>query len=445
MDYLLWSLLSLDALVGIAWLLTLLYQVRELSSYPQFFLRKGEGSNTTLLSVIIPARNEEKRIGRCLESVSQQRRVRSEIIVVDDESNDRTTEIVDGFARKDNRVRLVRGAMLPEGWVGKNWACHQGFLASSGEWLLFLDSDSFLHPETVTSSLARVEQKGLHALSIFPAEDVQGFWAKMVWPVVAAMIRTLYPLREVADPKGRSALVFGAYVLIERASYLAIGGHERVRSELVEDKQIGANLKSARVPYEVVLGRGMVVSGLASGFGRIWNSIRRIASNPTRGSMGKGLGFVTAGIFMFIFPFAVLMLSVAEGEVPLEAVVVALISFFSPAAIVTFDIWNGARPSYLYSLLATLGGTLIVLGVLREILKSSDLSWRGRTYVLGSLRLKTTLQGISSEDWALRRSVPHHGFTPPRAPARTIGRHGIFPRLSMLIAALKSRSSRHPH
>src|SRR3989442_11526796 len=301
-DLLLWILASLGLLTGVGWVFLLFYNARELSSYANFALSGTSTNNEEVVSVVIPARNEEMMITRCLKSIAGQTHRNLEFVVVDDRSTDGTAELAASVVEGDGRGRMVHGEELPDGWGGKNWACHQGFRVSRGEWLLFVDSDSILARDAVERTLSHAKRNGKYALSVFPRGDLRGFWAKMVWPVLASVIRLLYPLRSVNDSKGRSAVLFGAFILIKRGAYERIGGHEAVRSDFVEDKTIANNLKVKGVPFGVLLDGAVLTAGLAGGFAAVWSSIKRIASNPLRERKLTGLGFVLTGLMLFVFP-----------------------------------------------------------------------------------------------------------------------------------------------
>jgi len=380
-DLLLWILASLGLLTGVGWIVLLFYNARELSSYPNFVLSDPSTINEEFVSVIVPTRNEEASIANCLRSIAMQTHRNLELVVVDDRSTDRTAEVAASVVEGDARGRMVHGEELPDGWVGKNWACHQGFRVSRGEWLLFVDSDSILARDAAERTLSHAKRNGKDALSVFPRGDLRGFWAKMVWPVLASVIRLLYPLRSVNDSKGRSAVLFGAFILIKRGAYERIGGHEAVRGDFVEDKQIANNLKVKGVPFGVLLDGAVLTAGLAGGFAAVWSSIKRIASNPLRERKLTGLGFVLTGLMLFVFPLLSLGVSAISGTATTFFIVAAAISVLSPAAIVTYDVRNTTSRSYGFALLAFAAGTLIMLGVLRQLLGGASFTWRGRTYL----------------------------------------------------------------
>src|SRR5256712_13412825 len=203
--------------------------------------------------------------------------------VVDDMSTDRTAEKAASVVEGDGRGRMVHGEELPEGWVGKNWACHQGFRMSRGEWLLFVDSDSILARDAVERTLSHAKRTGKDVLSVFPRGELRGFWAKMVWPVLASVIRRLYPLRSVNDSKGRRAGLFGAFILIKRGASERIGGHEAVRGDFVEDKQMANNLKAKGVPFGVLLDGAVLTAGSACRLAALLGYVKEPRREPPSG------------------------------------------------------------------------------------------------------------------------------------------------------------------
>src|SRR3989475_7815101 len=295
-DLLLWILASLGLLTGVGWIVLLFYNARELSSYPNFVLSDPSTINEEFVSVIVPTRNEEASIANCLRSIAMQTHRNLELVVVDDRSTDRTAEVAASVVEGDARGRMVHGEELPDGWVGKNWACHQGFRVSRGEGLLFAGSDPILARDAAERTLSHAKRNGKYALSVFPRGELRGFWAKMVWPVLASVIRLLYPLRSVNDSKGRSAVLFGAFILIKRGAYERIGGHEAVRGDLVVDTQIAKNMKVKGVPFGVLLDGSVLTAGRASRVTPVWGSIKKVSSDPLRGRQVTRVRLVLAGL-----------------------------------------------------------------------------------------------------------------------------------------------------
>jgi hypothetical protein len=194
-----------------------------------------------MLSVIVPARNEEACLGACLESLVVQTGVSFEIIVVDDGSTDRTREIAQSFTR----VRVVDAGPLPPGWSGKNNALVAGGAVARGEWLLFTDADTVQRAGSLARSVAEAQQQKAALLSYSPEQEVQGFWEKTVMPVIFAELASTYRPSEVSDPASTAAAANGQYVLVSREAYDAVGGHAAIATSLLEDVALARAVKAS--------------------------------------------------------------------------------------------------------------------------------------------------------------------------------------------------------
>ena len=199
--------------------------------------RPPAGSPRGVCSVLIPARNEERNLPACLQSVLSQGDCVLEVIVCDDHSTDGTASLVERESARDTRVRLVRTSGLPEGWCGKPFACATLAAAARGEWLLFLDADARLCPEALGRMLAEAERSGCTLLSCWPGLDMESFWERLLLPMLNFVVFTLYPA-PLARMRRRDAslgLAHGACILARRREYESFGGHGMVRGELFED------------------------------------------------------------------------------------------------------------------------------------------------------------------------------------------------------------------
>ncbi len=194
-----------------------------------------------LVSVIVPARNEEACLGSCLQSLAAQCGVDFEVIVVDDGSTDRTREIALSFPG----MRVVDAGLLPQGWTGKNNAMAAGAREARGEWLLFTDADTVHAPGSLASSLAEARQRGAALLSYSPEQQVEGFWEKAVMPVIFAELAATYSPSQVSDPASPVAAANGQYLLISRQAYEAVGGHASVASSLLDDVALARAVKTS--------------------------------------------------------------------------------------------------------------------------------------------------------------------------------------------------------
>jgi len=190
------------------------------------------------VSIIVPARNEEDNIGACLESLTAQTDVPSEIIVVDDSSSDRTREIVARFAG----VRLLGAEPLPRAdagrldrRTGKNNALIAGAKEARGKWLLFTDADTVHLPGSLAGALNEAKKEKADLLSYSPEQQVVTFTERTVMPIIFAELAARYPLHKVRAQDAQTVAANGQYILVRRKAYDATGGHVAVGSEILED------------------------------------------------------------------------------------------------------------------------------------------------------------------------------------------------------------------
>jgi len=199
-----------------------------------------------VVSIIVPARNEEACLSHCLESLVSQAGIAFEIIVVDDASTDRTGEIARSFAaRQESTVAVISAPPLPENWAGKNNAMAAGAKIAKGNWLLFTDADTYHKRGSLAHAVAEAEGEGAALLSYSPEQEVKTFWEKAVMPVIFAELAATYPPAEVRDPNSPIAAANGQFLLISRDAYDAVGGHAKIASDLLEDVAMAGLVKSS--------------------------------------------------------------------------------------------------------------------------------------------------------------------------------------------------------
>src|SRR5580698_8955529 len=204
------------------------------------------GSTVPVVSVIIPARNEEASLGACLDSLVARTRVNLEnvnfeIIVVDDNSTDRTREIAASFPN----VRVIDAAPLPSGWTGKNNAVATGARQARGLWLLFADADTVHVLGSLARALSEAQQHGAELLSYSPEQVAVTFWEIATLPVVFAELARQYPPSKVSDPASPIAAANGQYILIRRETYDAVGGHAAIAGNILEDVALARAVKTS--------------------------------------------------------------------------------------------------------------------------------------------------------------------------------------------------------
>ena len=197
-----------------------------------------------LVSVLIPARNEENNIANCLNNILQQDYENFEIFVLDDQSTDRTKEIVKSFSQKHSCVFYVDGEPLPPNWTGKNWACHQLSKKAKGKYLLFVDADVELAKNALSSALKILFAKQVKMLSVFPTQKIKTLGEWLIVPLMNWLLLSFLPLKQVYASANISLIAAnGQFMLWERETYFDIGGHKQVANAVVEDMELARKTK----------------------------------------------------------------------------------------------------------------------------------------------------------------------------------------------------------
>lgn len=206
---------------------------------------------TPRVSVLVPARNEEAHIGACVSSLLAQDYPDLEVVVLNDHSTDRTGEILAEMTRGE-RLRVLEGRDLPEGWLGKHWACQQLAQAASGELLLFTDADTRHGPASVRHGVAALHAEGADLLTALPFEETVTAAEQLVVPVIPWSILTFLPL-EVAYRTRSPAFsaTIGQYMLFRASAYRATGGHAAIATDPVDDIALGRRIKAGGLRWRL--------------------------------------------------------------------------------------------------------------------------------------------------------------------------------------------------
>lgn len=212
-----------------------------------------------LVSILIPARDEEENILTLLQSIHNQDYSNYEVIVLDDGSSDNTYKICEEYAAKHAHFKVIKGAELPHGWLGKNFACYQMAQQAKGDFLLFLDADEKVYNGLINSAVHRMYQRTLGLLSLFANQDMQSAGEKLVVPLMHYILLNLLPLQLVYLIKNSSvAAASGQFMLFDADVYRQNQWHEQVRHKVVEDVEIMKLVKDAKYNGEALLANGMV-------------------------------------------------------------------------------------------------------------------------------------------------------------------------------------------
>lgn len=214
---------------------------------------------TDKVSLLIPARNEAKRILPLLQSIVNQDFKNYEVIVLDDHSTDETYPLCSTFSAQNSNFKVIKGAALPQDWLGKNYACHQLAQQATGKYLLFLDADEVIYNGLIQNSLHRMKLHKLSLLSLFTWQKMETYGEKTTVPLMHFLLLNLLPLVLVRISKWSTfSAASGQMMLFDAETYHQHLWHEQVRSKVVEDIEIVKKVKMAQLPAEALLANKMI-------------------------------------------------------------------------------------------------------------------------------------------------------------------------------------------
>lgn len=333
------------------------------------------------LSVLIPARNEADNIAACLSSVlsCDTDGLEVEILVLDDASTDGTGVIA--AAAGGDRVRVLKGRELPEGWLGKSHACAQLAEAAGGEWLLYLDADARLEPSALQAARAAAEAAGSGMVTGFPRQHTGTWLERLVVPLMVFTIICHLPIplvRGSRDP--RFVAAHGGFLLIRRSSYSRCGGHEAIRSELVDDMALARAMKRAGEPVVLADITEHVSMRMYHNARQVWNGYRKNIYAGTGRNPVLLLGVLLVYGALYILPAGALLWYVLSGQ-PAAAVWPAAAVLGGIAVKRTSDA-AGRQPVWFSLLLpaSVVCLSLIAAASWRGSAARGGYEWKGRRY-----------------------------------------------------------------
>jgi chlorobactene glucosyltransferase len=340
-----------------------------------------------LLSIIVPARNEARNIRRCVDALLSQTYPNCELIVVDDRSTDATPRLLAEIAARDPRLRIVQGSDLPEGWAGKPHALYQGANIARGEWLCFVDADTFAAPDCLAAVHAAAEAHQSDLFTIMTRQIVGSFWEKVILPLIFTALSVGFAPRRVNDPARPDAVANGQFIFIRRRVYEALGGYATIRDRIVEDKALAELVK--RAGYRLIVADGQHVAAT-----RMYTSLSEIWEGWTKNvylGLEDRLWLLLIGAFVGLLGALVLPLwligglgwfsaagDLASASVALEAAVVwGYLLYQRLRACRAF----GISPGYAFTLpLGALMFTALLLASTYKVLSGRGVTWKGRQY-----------------------------------------------------------------
>ncbi|MFP4288558.1 MAG: glycosyltransferase [Bacteroidales bacterium] len=333
------------------------------------WLHPGNPTETPLVSVLIPARNEEKKIGNLIEQLQEQMYPNLEILIYDDLSEDGTYQLAQSYAETDSRFLIINGQPLPEGWLGKNHACHQLAKQAKGKYFLFLDADVTIGKNLINQAMAHVQRHNLALLSIFPVQQMRSFSEKITVPLMNWILVSLLPLifTRISGWSSFSA-ANGQFMLFEASVYRKHQYHKIHCTNKVEDITIFRYMKKQSLKVHTILGNKQINCRMYE----TWeDAIKGFSKNVFEFFGGSKIAAILYGLITtFGFIFVVLAL-------PLQF----FLLYFSMVVLLRIIIAALSRQNILSNLLLA---PLQQIGFLYVILKAyiwqknKSTQWKGR-------------------------------------------------------------------
>lgn len=335
-------------------------------------------SPSASVTAIVPARNEEAVIAACIESLAAQPEI-TEIIAVNDQSSDRTAQILAELANQIPRLKVIEASAPLPGWVGKNNAVSLGAEHATNPWLLFTDADAILAEGAIAKSLALSAEHQAALVSFSPEQVLDSWYEKALIPFVYLRLAQRFSFDEINDPKSAAAAANGQFLLISREAYDAVGGHDAVHGAVLEDVALARRVKKAGFRIWFTSGVGIVRVRMYRSFSAMWEGWKKNLYQLMGGTTGS-----VFSEFESAFPWMVLVILLIGIKLPVAmfaGVILLLLRQFTYGLALSrnhfpFKLIIYYLPAvFLYS---------AVLWASHESYAKGKVSWKGREYTVGA-------------------------------------------------------------
>jgi len=375
-------------LIGVSatWIALIKSMLRTFNESP--FLDKFEKKKheKPKVSIILPARNEEKFIEKCLDSLIKQDYDNYEIITINDSSNDSTGDIIKKYSEKFPKVVFVDAKPKPDGWIGKNWACIEGYKKASGDLLLFTDADTVHTSSVISLAVSHLLSLELDVLTVIPRMLCLDKITKITLPMISTFLHTRFSALRVNDTSKNTGYFFGSFFIIKKSTYDSVGTHESVKGELVEDGALGRKVKESGFKMRMVRGEHLVDAVWARDMHTLWNALKRLMISFYLQNAKMAVASFFGVLFLLFMPFPILGYSIIFFNSTDSFLILFAISCIASILVYIggiLDATKGLDLKIKYSLFAPVGGFIVVSGFLAGLTQAKSktaLSWRGRTY-----------------------------------------------------------------
>jgi hypothetical protein len=365
------ALLLIDALVALLWVVfcvRLPFAARQL---PRARADAPGSTSAPRVSVIIPARDEELLLPRCLASIATQDVPIHETIVVDDDSNDSTARVA-----SQGGAHVVAAGARPTGWAGKPWAAHVGSQEATGDWLLFVDADAVLAPQCVRAALADAEEHGADLLTLMPRPTCSTAFEAMVQPLFLMVTMGALNMKNVNDRKSPVAAAWGGFLLFRRGSYDTIGGHVGVKSEIIEDLMLARAIKGRGMKLRLLVATDLIEAARPQGARKGWDAGYRLVVGAMPRSVVLPAASAILVLVFFVGPYVLAPLGpwfAAVALLHLACVLVARVELDRACAL-------DKRLALLQPVAALILAAVLLRATVAALGNDARIRWRRRQY-----------------------------------------------------------------
>lgn len=383
------SLFLLFILAG--WVYRSRRSLSELKQAPTLRLT-GNASRQGKVSILIPAKNEEKNIADCVLPFLSQLRKGDELIVINNCSTDKTeailkelgaVEIKDPiplsppFEKGERRgfFYYLNTPKTPEGWTGKNYALDLGVRHATGDWLLFTDADTRHEPGSLDAALSFAEEKKLDLLTLLPRCLASGFWENLIQPCAMAYMGLWFPIKKINDPRSKVYFGNGQYLLLDADHYRKIGGHDGVKEAFLEDFALMKRTKETGAHGMCAFGMEIYGTRMYDSFDALWRGWRRIFLHAFEQRPAPILKCALSVSIFSALPFAIFATLPHVFSTSLLLCSLILVIIFA-TAFTAYGIVKAAKRYALLHPLAALVFTAILVDALQMALFKRQTHWR---------------------------------------------------------------------
>ncbi len=343
-------------------------------------LRKSKRKlkNPPLVSVLVPARNESENIEKCIISLINQDYPNYELIVLDDNSEDDTLFKLKKLQEQHPKLQFFSGQSLPYGWTGKNFACHTLSKFAKGDWLLFTDADTVHKKYSISRAVHSAIREKTKLLSILPNILMETIPERIFVPIMYFGLLSFLPLRLVNSSKFRKAVTaLGPFMLLDAEFYRKIGGHEKIKSEILDDFRLAQEVKKNGGKQVIMNGKDTMTVRFYKDFRSFWDGFSKNSFGVFE-NVFVFFPFIITCTCLYLIPYVIFIYSLTQSELSLMVLFqIILISLHSLFILVKFKI---NRMHLILHPLSVLVWILVVFNSMRLTLLNRAMVWKDRLY-----------------------------------------------------------------